>query len=180
MCEWESRIYICKSNPGDSFFHWNLEWDSVWRCGLTSVQGPVGLLDTRSLCPPFFLFKIFMYLAALGWSMWDLFPDKGSNPGPLLVTMWSQPLDHEGSLLLHFFDDRKLRSFRLHGLPWVLMGRFKQLFTGEGHGCKTREKPRNLRVALSQEPDSPSRDAQNIFELFCRYENPLWVGELDG
>ena len=128
----------------------------------------------------FFLFKIFMYLAALGWSTWNLFPDKGSNPGPLLVTMWSQPLDHKGSLLLHFFDDRKQRSFRLHGLPWVLMGRFKQLFTGEGQGCKTREKPRNLRVALSQEPDSPSRDAQNIFELFCRYENPLWVGELDG
>ena len=53
------------------------------------------------------------------------------------------------------------------------MGRFKQLFTGEGHGCKTREKPRNLRVALSQEPDSPSRDAHNIFELFCRYQTPF-------
>ena len=28
------------------------------------------------------------------------------------------------------------------------MGSFKQLFIREGQGCKTREKPRKLRVAL--------------------------------
>ena len=40
----------------------------------------------------------------------------------------------------HFCDDRKQPSFSLQDLPWVPVGRFKQLLIREGRGCKAREK----------------------------------------
>ena len=42
--------------------------------------------------------------------------------------------------VLHFFDYRKQPSFSLRDLPWVPMGRFKQLLSREGRGCEIREK----------------------------------------
>ena len=66
--------------------------------------------------------------------------------------------------------------------PWPSLSsnsRFKQLLTREGRGCQTREK--RSRAALGQGPGSPSKDTHNnIFELFCRYWNPLQVGEVNG
>ena len=54
----------------------------------------------------------------------------------------------------HFFGYRKQPSFSLHGLPWVPVGRFKQLLIGEERGaCETREK--QSRIALGQGPVSP-------------------------
>lgn len=111
--------------------------------------------------------------------MWDLFLDKGSNLGLLLGTIWSQPLDHEGSPLLHSFNNRKQGSIRLHGLPEALMGSFKQLFIREGQGCKTREKRKKLRVAWGKSLIPSSRDAHNIFELL-QIPKPLQVGEFGG
>ena len=40
----------------------------------------------------------------------------------------------------HFLYCRKRPSFSLCDLPWVPMGRFKQLLIREGSGCETREK----------------------------------------
>ena len=67
----------------------------------------------------------------------------------------------------HPFDYRKQPSFSLHDLPWVPIGRFKQLLVREGRGCETREK--QPRAALGQSSVAPSIDTHNIFELFCRY-----------
>ena len=53
----------------------------------------------------------------------------------------------------HFFDYRKQPSFSLHDLPWVPIGRFKQLLIREGRGRETREK--QSRAALGQGPVSP-------------------------
>ena len=44
------------------------------------------------------------------------------------------------ALCPYCFDCRKQPSFSLHHLPWVPVGRFKQLLTREGRGCETREK----------------------------------------
>ena len=60
---------------------------------------------------------------------------------------------------------------------------FKQLLIREGREFKTREKQtfkRNNSAALGLGPGSPSRDTHNdIFELFCRYENPHQVEEVN-
>ena len=53
----------------------------------------------------------------------------------------------------HFSDYGKQPSFSLHDLPWVPVGRVKQLLTREGRGCKTREK--QSRPALEQGPVAP-------------------------
>ena len=70
----------------------------------------------------------------------------------------------------HFFEYRKQPSFSLHDLPWVPVGRFKQLLIRQRRGCKTREK--QTRAALGQ------GKTDNVFKLFCRYWKPLQVGEL--
>ena len=103
---------------------------SHFLCIYGTMQGPVGLLGTRSFCSP------------------------------------------------HFFDYRKQPSFDLHDLPWVPMGRLKRLWIREGRGCETREK--QWKAALGQGPISASRGTHdNNFELFCRYWNPVQVGEVN-
>ena len=90
----------------------------MWRSGLPLLQGPVRLLDTRTLCPPFF-FSLNIYL--VGCTGLKLVGSgsltREQTRAPCTGTMGSQPLDHEESPLLHFFDYRKQPSFSLHGLP---------------------------------------------------------------
>ena len=83
------------------------------------------------------------------------------------------------SLSPHFFDYRKQPSVSLHDLPWAPMGRFKPLLIREeGNGRPGRSK--QSRAALEQSPISPSKDTHNnIFKLFCKYWNPLQVGEVN-
>ena len=79
----------------------------------------------------------------------------------------------------HFLYYRKQLSVRLHDLPWIPKGRFKQLLIREGSGCETREK--QSREVLGQGPVSLSTDKhRNIFELFTGTETPsrwenLWL-----
>ena len=69
-------------------------------------------------------------------------------------------------------------------LPWPLLsstGRFKQLLIREGRGCKIRDKQtvkRSNSAALGQGHGSLSRDAHNVFELFCKYKTSTTWEEL--
>ena len=75
---------------------------------------------------------------------------------------------------------RKQTSFKPPDLPWVPMGRFKQLLIKEGRGWGNLQSTRNNSAALGQSPGSPSRDIHNnIFELFCRHWNPHQVEEVN-
>ena len=81
---------------------------------------------------------------------------------------------HKAFLCPPFYDYRKQPLFSFHDLPWVPVGRFKQLLVRERKRCETREKQNIKRnsAALGQGPSSLSMDTHNnIFECFTDIEN---------
>ena len=92
-------------------------------------------------------------------------PEIDTEQGPV-VFLGTKPF-----CVPHFFDYRKQPSFSLHHLPWVPMGRSKQVLIREGRGCETREK--QSRAALGQGPVSPSTIHTTIsLSYFADTETP--------
>ena len=79
--------------------------------------------------------------ASVNSSAWNAFPVDSLASSYLSFWYWAGSRRVPGHRVSQsFFYYRKQASFSFHDLPWVPMGRFKQLLIREGIGGETREK----------------------------------------